>query len=369
MKVISFLAKCLALILVILLLLAIPAAVFAWDLGRVVFNPPLVNKLITQEVLQSDLIPNALEWYSDSTAQARVESGEAQTGISEPNIVQLMSRIDTPAWKQIMAEVLPDEILSGWVSVTVDGSYAWIDSSERVPQITWDMQPFIERVNSEHGLNSIEIVYALLSACSPEEIADFETRLAAAPDGTEVLYNLCAFPEPWHEDQFNDYVNSLHEVVKKIPPQFALTDELSRVSDAGGVGPQALKQQLVLIRFVMNWLWLVPVLLLLVILGLAVRSRKGLGRWWGIPLLVSSVIIVLPALIYRRIITDVLARGPLSETPELIKAEALRVILRLAGYVFQPLLWQAAVVLLVGLVLVVLLPLEKKKVNGNQLPT
>jgi hypothetical protein len=84
---------------------------------------------------------------------------------------------------------------------------------------------------------------------------------------------------------------------------------------------------------------------------------------------VSSVIIVLPALIYRRIITDVLARGPLSETPELIKAEALRVILRLAGYVFQPLLWQAAVVLLVGLVLVVLLPLEKKKVNGNQLPT
>ena len=35
---------------------------------------------MTEEVLQSDLIPIALEWFSDRRAQQRVEAGEALTG-------------------------------------------------------------------------------------------------------------------------------------------------------------------------------------------------------------------------------------------------------------------------------------------------
>jgi hypothetical protein len=45
-------------------------------------------------VPHSDLIPVALEWFSGSRAQARVDSGEALTGINEPDVVLLMSFLD-----------------------------------------------------------------------------------------------------------------------------------------------------------------------------------------------------------------------------------------------------------------------------------
>jgi hypothetical protein len=169
-----------------------------------------------------------------------------------------------------------------------------------------------------------------------------------------VLYNLCAFPNPWHEDQFNDYVASLLGVVMNIPDSFALTDELAQVEDTAGVGPEMLKQTLRNIRFLAGTVWLIPLGLLLLVAVLAVRTLAGLGRWWGLPLTVGGILTLLPALAYRWLITNYLAAGPLSETPELVRQEATHAILRLSAEVFRPLLFQAGITILVGLVLVVL---------------
>lgn len=343
-----------AFLVALLLVLTIPLSLFLFDLGKAVFNVPLVKQIVTDEVINSDLIPLALEWFSDRRAQERVDLGEALVGIDEPDVVLLMSFLDRSDWKQIKAEVLPDEILAEWVSVTVDGVYAWIDSPYRVPQIIWQMQTFKDRVNSEHGVNCIVIAYSNLQPCTQVEIQDFQSRLAAAPAGTDVLYNLCAFPDPWHEDQFNDYVASLQDVVNNIPPSFALTEELAQVEDTAGVGPETLKQTLRMIRFLAGIAWLLPLALLLLLVVLIVRSLTSLGRWLGMPLIAGGILTLLPALAYRRVITTFLAAGPLSETPELIRQEATRAILRLAAEVFRPLLFQATAIVLLGLALTIL---------------
>ncbi len=347
--------KIVAVLVAVLLVLALPLCLFFFDLGQAVFNVPLVKGIVTDEVVNSDLIPAALEWLSDRRAQERVESGEALTGITEPDVVLLMSFLDASDWRQIKQEVLTDAILTDWTSVTVDGVYAWIDTQERNPQVAWSMQAFKERVNSEHGTNSIVIAFKKLEPCEQSQIADFQARLAAAPQGTEVLYNLCNFPDPWHEDQFQDYLDALTDVVKNVPDSFNLTEELLQVEDAaGGVGPEALKGLLRNIRTLAGLAWLVPLVLALLLLVLAVRSLDTLGRWLGSPLLVGGALTLLPALVYRALITNLLISGPLSEAPELIRTEATRAILRLAAEVFRPLMFQALVILVVGLVLVVL---------------
>ena len=351
----SGLPKALAVICVLCVVISLPLSLFAFDLGRVVFNPPLVTQILTEEVVNSDLIPLALEWSSEDVAKQRMEDGAAMTGITEPDIVALISYMERPEWRQIKQEVLPAEILSDWVAVTVDGTYAWVDNTERVPQIIWDMQAFKARVNSEHGVNSITIAYNKLPACTQAEIDDFTSRLAAAPAGTRVLYNLCQFPDPWHADQFQQYVDALTNVVENVPPQFALTQQLSRAEDQQGVGPEALKVQLRQIRFWMNFAWLIPLLLLLVTLALAVRSPESLARWWGLPLLVSGLAALLPLFVYRWLLTNLLASGPLSEVPPLIQTEATRSILVLAAHVFQPMALQAAICVLVGVLLLVFL--------------
>jgi hypothetical protein len=182
--------------------------------------------VVTDEVVNSDLIPVTLEWFSDQRAQERVDAGMTLAGIDEPDVVALIEMLDREDWRQIKAEVLPDEILAAWVSVTVDGVYAWIDSGDRVPQITWDMQAFKARVASEHGANCIAIAYANLPPCTQAEIDDFLARLASALAGMDVLYNLCQFPDPWRADQYNDYVAALQGVAQNVPDQFALADEL-----------------------------------------------------------------------------------------------------------------------------------------------
>ncbi len=354
-------ARLLALLIAPVLMLALPVSLLAFDLWRVVFNPPLVKALIADEIVNSDLIPVALEWFSDQRAQQRVASGEALTGVDEPDIVLLISFLDRDDWRAIKHEVLADDLLTHLVSVTVDNTYGWIDSAERVPQITWDLKPFVERVNGEHGVNAITIAYGNLPPCKQEEIDDYLYRLSLVPPGTEILYNLCEFPDPWHEDQFTDYVNALFAVVDNIPTEFALTAVLAGVADQGGVGPEALKQQLRLIRLLGGTAWALPLVLVLLIVALVVRSLPSLGRWLGVPLLVGGFIALLPALAYRYLITNVLAAGLLSEIPDLIRPEVVRVISRVADTVFQPLLIQAAVIVLVAIVLMMLQMLTGRK--------
>ena len=344
-----------------ILIIAIPLSLLAYDVGRVVFDPPLVKKVITEIVTESDLIPAALSWYSQTEAQGRYASGEAEAWVGEPDVVQLFLFMTVENWRTIRWEVLTNEILTEFVETSVDGTYEWIDSDDPVPDITWDLTPFKDRVDSQHGITSIAVAYSALPDCNQDQINDFKTRLAAAPPGTQVLYNLCEFPDPWYEDQFSDYLESLGDLVANVPNAFDLTETLAGLEDTAGVGPAVIKTQLRLIRMVMNLAPLIPILLLFLILIFAVRGLKSLGLWWGIPLTVGAIWALAMALVYRPLITQLLASGPLSETPEVIQSEAILAILILAAEIFKPLLWQSLVVLIVSLILLLVGGLTKSR--------
>lgn len=352
-KVLNFIAGVIAFLLSLLVTLVIPLSMLGYNVARVVFDPPLVERVITEIVVESDLIPVALGWLSERRAAERAEA-EQPSPEDEPDIVQLLEFVDSDGWGRIKAEVLPDEILVEWVSVTVDGVYAWIDSDDRIPDITFNMQPFKDRVNSQHGSNSVQIVYDSLSPCEQVEIDDFLSRLDAAPVGKEVPYNLCQFPDPWHDDQFSDYHESLLDVVENVMPKFALSQELAQVETPGGIGPEALKNQLRLTRSLARLAPLAALALLLLILLLTVRSWREFGRWWGLPLLIGGFLVVLIALLYSPIIVTLLAAGPMSEVPPLVRHEAAQAVIRLAKVIFGPMLPQSLVVFAVGLVLTIL---------------
>jgi hypothetical protein len=352
----------LGVIFAILLVVLLPISLLVFDISKVVFNPPVAKRIINQEVTQSNLIPAALEWYSEERAQERVEMGVARTGVDEPDIVRLISFLDAEDWKKGKEELLSDEILTGWVSETVDAVYTWIDSEDAVPQVFLSFRAFKERTGSEHGVNAVTIAYDELAPCTEEQIDDFEDRLAATPPGQEVLYNLCRFPGPWYEDQFSDYLESLEEVVGNIPDEFSLTEALGgRDEDNQGTGAEDIKAQLRLIRTLMNVAWLIPLVLVLLIVAVKVRSLPSLGRWLGIPALIGGLFTLLPPLVFPTVITNQLAAGPLSETPELIRTEATRSILTLADAFFQPMLLQAIVLMAIGVVLYILFLVTRKK--------
>ncbi|MEW6716704.1 MAG: hypothetical protein AB1345_04260 [Chloroflexota bacterium] len=361
-KISNVILKIIAFLFALILVFATPLSLLAYDVGRVVFNPPLVKDIVTDEVVNSDLLPAALAWFSEWRAKQLMETTDYEVNVDIPDILKIITFMQIEHWRGVKLEVLTNEILESWVSTTVDGTYEWIDSDERVPQITLAMKPFKDRVNSEHGTRSLEIVYSALPPCIQIQIDDFLSRLDAAPPGKEVLYNLCQFPDPWHEDQFSDYLESLLHVVNSIPDEFNMTDTLSKSTDtATGVGPEAIKQELRLIRLFLNLAPLIIVVLLFCVLVFGIRSLIGLGRWWGVPLTLGGLLALLPTLVYRYVITTFLASGPLSEVPELIMEEAIRAILRLASEIFRPMMWQSFIVLLLGLFLIIFAAIVQRR--------
>jgi len=323
-------ARFIAFLIAVILIIALPISLLIFDTGRVFFNPPLIKNVVIELVTESDLVPMGLAWYADQRAQGRDASNDTAGGEIELDIIELLSFFDVSDWSLVRSELLPDEMLVEWASVAVDESYQWIDSDAPVPEITLDLQPFIDRVDSEHGVKAIAIILNTLPPCTDLQ-----------------LNNLCRFPSPWFSDQVNYFAQSLDLVVSNIPETFSLTDALDRIIDNGGVALRITA--------------LIPVALLLLILILAVRSLKTLGNWWGYPLALGSLLTLVLSQGYRQVATAVLSVGLFDKIPLQIRADVVVGIMRMASAIFSLLQTQAVALLLLGLALIIIGAVVKEK--------
>lgn len=359
--------KFLAFLLVILFVVTLPLALLSFNVGRVLFDAPLVKRVVTKEVTQSDLIPVTLRWFAQRRAQERVLTGEAQTAIREPDALKAIEFVSVETWRKIRLEVMPNNFLEGWTAVTIDGLYGWLDTKDPLPNIVIDLRDWKKYARSEHGWKAIQMVYDSLPPCKQADIDDFLKRLAAAAPGQEVLYNLytpCMFPDPWKPDQNQDYLDSRDEIIDNAADRFFLTQELSRVEKQTGVGAESIKNQFLLTRTAANLSIIVPFAMLALLAVLALRSQMDLARWLGLPIVVGGVLALLPTLVYQPLISHLLTLGPLSEVPAQVRAEFARAFGVLLAEAFNPMMLEAIAIIVVGLVIVVAGITRKPKPAG-----
>ena len=344
--------KFIALIVVLCLLVCLPLALVMFNTGRVLFDAPLVKRVVTREVTESDLVPAVLRWLTYRRAQERVMTGEAKTAIDEPDVLKALEFPTIENWRVIKMVVMPNQFLETWTATTLDGLYTWVDNNDPLPQITLDFKPWKDYNRSPHADKAIQIVYDSLPPCQQPDIDDFLKRLAAAPPGKEVLYNLytpCMFPMPWKPDQNQDYLSERERIIAAAPDRFFLTQELSRVQKETGVGAETLKGQIRLIRTAANLSIVVPIGLLLLLFLLTFRSPLAVTRWIGLPLLVGGLLTLLPALAYQPLVNAILIAGPMSEVPNEVRTEFLRAFGVLLAEIFRPMLYQSLALILFGL--------------------
>jgi len=353
-------------ILSIVFVLTTMSAVFSYDVWRVAFNPPLVKQMLTDEFIESPLIPRVLEDISLRRAEERVESGESLSGVDEPDIVLLLSFVGYEEWAQIKELIVTDAFVTHLVSISVDGIYDWIDSDNPTPQFVWEMEELRERLVGEQGEQAIMIAYEQLPECTDEEIDDFTSRLAAMPPGVEALYNLCQFPDPWREDQFDDYLNALVDINQNMPEEYDFGQMLGGVGLAGG-NIMAVKVFLRVVRFIGHWGWIAPLGILLLILIIGVRSLSDLGKWLGVPLVISGAFVIGAAFLARAQLLALITNAIAMQMSDLLRTEVEASFTRLSGYIFQPITIQGAIMLGVGALLVIVMIIansaRRKKIN------
>jgi len=354
----------LLLILSILLVLTSLVAVFGYDVWRVAFNPTLVKQMLTDEIINSPLVPRILEDLSLRRAQERVESGESLSGVNEPDVILLLSYVGYEEWDQIRSLVITEDFVTHVVSVSVDGLYSWIDSAEAAPQFVWDMSELKERLIDQPGEDSIMIAYEQLPECTDEEVADFTGRLGAVPLGVEVLYNLCQFPDPWYEDQVDDYIHALIDINQNIPENYDFNQLIGNTGLSGGT-LAAVKTFLRLMRFVGHWGWIMPLVLIILIAAIGVRSFGDLGKWVGIPLVIIGLLLLGTVLLVKPSLLEMLTNAISAELSDLLHSEIMASFTRLSDHIFQPMLIEGAVFLGVGVILIILMIAIKPKKHNQ----
>lgn len=352
----------LAVILAIIFVFVATIGLIGFNVWRVLFNPTLVKETLTEEVTTSQIVPSTLEMFSEWRAQARVDNKEALSGVTEPDIVLLLSFLKAEDWKEIKDLLITDEFVIHLISTSIDGIYRWIDSEDIWPQITWDMTQLKQQMSGQNGEDAITVAYLKLPIATEEDIADFKSRLAKVPPGVEVLYNLAQFPEPWHEDQINDYIDALDDAAENISEKFVFSEVFGMSLSIPDTSLILAKNLLRLIRNLALTSWIAALVLLLLIAAIKVRSKRTLGKFIGIPLAISGIIAMVMALVMQPMIIKLVTSNLLESISEYAHNEISNSLVRLSLVFFTPLLIQGAVIAGIGVLLIVLMFVIKKNV-------
>ncbi len=345
------LTKLLALGCLLLFALSLPLALIVYDVEQALFDPPSVKRLAAEELLQVDWLPVFQDWLSRTLEQA---AG------GDPNAAAILAQLQDPDWQQIRRDLLPDDLIAGWIAASVDGIYAWIDAPGALPQIAWDLQPLRERISGEYGLNVILLVYRRLPVCTQADLDEFALRLLSAAPGEKAAYPLCQAPPPLDQQQVQAFQVVLSALANGIPASFSVTQALASTQTVPYSTLLAFKQTARLIRLARSWAWLPPLTLLLLILVLAVRSWRDLGRWWGSALLLAGLLALLPALSYPAVLPEWFS-GVLNSIPAIARDAVSRFVMALAQEIFKPLLFQALIVLALGVSITIGMAAAKEK--------
>ena len=265
------------LLFALIFIVALPLSMTAFNTGKVVFNPIVVKRILSETITGADLIPSILTWLSELRAEERDATDISMPWYDEPNALDLIEFIRVEDWRRITAVLITDEIRVNWVTASVNGFFDWLDSDIILSNITWDLTALKSRINSEHGTEALSIAYESMPSCKENQIKEFKDRLISVPTGSNVFYTLCIFPDPWGKEQFSEYTRSLEDLAAFMPTSWNPVEVFSLGEDSQGTRVDTAKKQLYQARWRMKTAPVIPAILLLLIMISVVRTLKSLG--------------------------------------------------------------------------------------------
>jgi hypothetical protein len=344
--------KFLAFVLAGVLIIALPVALVANNVGNVLFDQEQMKEIVTGVVLDSDLVPAALEIQTNRKAteiSAKIERPNQPEG-QKLNLYTLISSMEEENWEKFQDALLEDEVIGSWIQTIIDGFFNWLDTDEPIPFISLNMQPIIDRMKGPEGEAAVVAFYDSLPDCSDRTMESMQTNPGDPLPRSKMVTELCKLSTFPHADQIEVYKDVLAMVVDATPLEYNATQAVLKQREQIG-GVFTLKWTIRTWRWYLDTVLLIPLLLLLLILFLGVRSMEGLGQWFGIPLIGGGLISLISAALSKT-----LWRGWLAEKlPEevipptsLLYHELIDGTSRFIGPIFNPLIFQSFVILLIG---------------------
>lgn len=315
--------KTLATICAILFTLSAVTAMVLFNFDRSAFTAETYQKAFAREDFYNKL-PAVM-------AEAMTNSGADQSQF--PIVMQGMSR---EAWERFFRSLLPPEMLRVMGDDMLNSAFAYIN--RETDSIQLNLAPLKVSLASETGVQAVLSLLGTLPACDLFQIGQMTLNLFS---GGQI--ELCNPPADLHPMLAPVIQGQLQFTASTLP------DQLTLVTASPQNDP---RQRLEILRLFMRFSLILPLIFLLTLTALAVRSLSEWLMWWGVPFFVTGASAYLTGLLGAPIFGGVLQRILVNRMPDYLPLFLLDFASGFASAMVRallnPVMWQGLVLAVLG---------------------
>lgn len=266
--------KFFAIVMAIGLIISLPLALAGRSFGRVIFKPSVLTGIVRENVIGS----GALQDFLQEGTLGREIFGVLAEG--DGDIGRYFAYLSAGERQEILLALLPPDWIENQFSGVIRSFFSWLDSDMPSPEIELDARPLKAKLLGGGITAFVDIVVDSWPSCTPEQGEALEQAFF---EGGMLPRELCEPPEPMRSRVVDLASIGFEEQVRKLPESIPLG------ADAPVDEFVMLKDQLLFLRAISLWGWMLPLSLLGVIMALAIRKWRDFGRWWGVPLILGGL--------------------------------------------------------------------------------
>jgi hypothetical protein len=292
-------------------------------------------------ILDDDALPQRIReavwyqsWYTEKGIPA--EQRTALTYIRNENYTELFNI------------VFPEEDRRGLIHEVTQSIFTWLNTDAIYPELQIQVAPIMNQVSQNTlGIANWALDVMLLPPASRKQIATLEAK----EYGTDPMKLLSCMPPAQYRGAVADTLSGmilgmLNET--KVPASVNVTKIIQ--GKMGKAKIKVAKNKVNQMRIILRYIWLLPVLLLIIGIAFAVRSLNGLIKWTAWPLFITGLIGLVIALPMSNPFE--LLQSQLQPPPVGIPAPGIPLILALLTKLLirigNPLIWKMLTLLVLG---------------------
>lgn len=253
----------------------------------------------------------------------------------------VMRGMSETAWENFFRALLPQEMLKAMGDEVLNSIFAYINMQSNTAVLS--LVPLKESMVGEAGVQAAISLLAELPDCTLEQIGQMTLGVLSS---SEIQF--CNPPA-----EMLPILIPIIQGQMQVTAQF-LPDQYTLISIPAARDPRVPLQRA---RLGMRLSPILPLGLLFLMTLMAVNSLKSWLKWWGIPLLITGLILALTGLLGGPIVGNVIQRllnnGGAGMLPAILMDHAGNLAQAMVKTLLVPVLWQGGVLFLIGVLMLI----------------
>jgi hypothetical protein len=278
-------------LLVVAFIFALPVSIIAHNGIRVLFSAEILSDALGEFVLGRDSLREQL-------LEEVFNSGWVEDRVTDRKPFHYLDHEDR---LQIAEEIFPDEWIVAQIEEGIATAIEWLQTDDLDLRIYLDFEQIKLNLFAGGSKSIAEILVNSWPSCSREQEITMRGTLRS-----DVFHTL-EFCKPGEElsiELIDRMDLALQKYVRNIESQVYLFGENDELLSQDVLWMT--KRNLLGLSLWLRWLRIAPFPMMGLIMALVIRSIKDMGRWWGIPLILGSMLGLLFLAVWQATIPSLL---------------------------------------------------------------